>query len=175
MSESSHPLVRLAEQAITTYIRERYSIEPPEGLFVEMPAARNRAGVFVSLKQHGQLRGCLGTTEPAHPTLAAEVIHNAVGAATRDPRFPPLEESELGGLLISVDVLGQSEPVQDLAALDPRRYGIIVRSGDRHSVLLPDIEGIESVDEQLATARQKAGLGADDPVDLFRFEVTRYY
>lgn len=171
---NSHPLVKLAAEAITTFLSDQRVIEPPITLFIEMPDAQVPAGVFVCLKRQGELRGCVGTTEPVQTTLAKEVIENAIGSATRDPRFPPVERSELHELEISVDVLGPSAPVLDLSELDHRRYGIILRSGFRHSVLLPDIEGINSVDEQMDIARKKACLGANDPVEIRRFEVKRY-
>lgn len=174
MPEATHPLVRLAAEAITTYLSHQRVIEPPDTLFDEMPGARIPAGVFVCLKHQGRLRGCIGTTEPIHATLVVEVIHNAIGAAVRDPRFPPMQSVELERLEISVDVLGPSEPVPNVTVLDHRRFGIIVRSGERRGVLLPDIEGINSVAEQVAAARDKAGLSADEPVEMFRFEVTRY-
>ncbi len=170
-----HPLVRLATEAIGTYLSRQLIIEPPEHVFANMPEARSPAGAFVCLKRAGQLRGCIGTLEPGQATLAAEVIHNAIGAAQRDRRFPPVELWEVEELSISVDVLGSSEPVPDLADLDPLRFGIILRSGTRQSVLLPDIEGIQSVAEQLAIAREKAGVGPDEPVELHRFQVLRFY
>jgi AmmeMemoRadiSam system protein A len=171
---AAHPLVRLAAEAIRMFLSHQRVIEPPDFLFDEMPEARMPAGAFVCLKCEGRLRGCIGTTEPVHPTVALEVIHNAIGAAVRDPRFPQLQIVELEGLDICVDVLGPSESVPDLTALDHRRYGIIVRSGERRGVLLPDIEGINSVAEQVAAALDKAGLGSEEPVEMFRFEVTRY-
>ena len=174
MPQAPHPLVMLAAEAIGTFLSEQRVIEPPDTLFVGMPDARVPASVFVCLKREGELRGCVGTTEPAQGTLAKEVIENAIGSATRDPRFAPVQQSELGDLEISVDVLGSTEPVLDLSGLDHRRYGIIVRSGTRHSVLLPDIEGINSVAEQVEVARKKAGLGATDPIEIRRFEVKRY-
>lgn len=133
------------------------------------------AGVFVCLKREGELRGCIGTTEPTKATLVEEVISNAIAAASRDPRFPPIQAAELPGLLISVDVLSPPEPVLDLALLDHRRFGVLVRSGTRHGVLLPAIEGVDSVVDQLTLVRQKAGLAPGDAVELFRFEVTRYF
>lgn len=171
---TSHPLVRLAVAAIETFLSHQRIIEPPANLYAELPDALRPAGVFVCLKRQGRLRGCIGTTEPLYDTLAVEVIQNAIGAATRDPRFPTVHPSEMESLHISIDVLGPSEPAPDLAALDHRRYGIILRSGERRSVLLPDIEGIDSVAEQIAAAREKAGLGQHDPIELLRFEVTRY-
>jgi len=172
--DTAHPLVRLAAEAIATFLSGQGVIDPPDILFVEMPDARVPAGVFVCLKRQGELRGCVGTTEPVQGTLAKEVIENAIGSATRDPRFPPVEPSELNDLEITVDVLGAAEPVLDLSGLDHRRYGIILRSGIRHSVLLPDIEGINSVAEQMEVARKKAGLGPNDPVEIRRFQVKRY-
>jgi AmmeMemoRadiSam system protein A len=171
---SSHPLVRLAAAAIETFLSRQRITEPPPALYAEWPEALRPAGVFVCLKRERQLRGCIGTTEPLHDTLAVEIVHNAIGAATRDPRFPAVCLSELQELDITVDVLGPSEPVSSPDALDHRRYGIILRSGERRSVLLPDIEGINSVAEQIAAAREKAGLGQHDRIDLLRFEVTRY-
>lgn len=172
--DTAHPLVRLAAEAIATFLSDQRVIEPPDTLFVEMPDARVPAGVFVCLKRQGELRGCVGTTEPVQGTLAKEVIENAIGSAMRDPRFPPVQQSELDELEISVDILGPAEPVLDLFGLDHRRYGIILRSGTRHSVLLPDIEGINSVTEQMEVARKKAALSPDDPVEIRRFEVKRY-
>ncbi|MBM4123900.1 MAG: AmmeMemoRadiSam system protein A [Nitrospira sp.] len=171
---SPHPLVWLATEAIETFLVHRRLIEPPARLYADMPEALKPAAVFVCLKREGRLRGCIGTTEPLRDTLAREVIDNAVGAATRDPRFPALEPSELDALRVSIDVLGPAEPVQGPDELDHRRYGIILRSGERRSVLLPAIEGVESVSEQIRAARDKAGLGPGEPIELLRFEVTRY-
>lgn len=169
-----HPLVALAAEAVEAFVRERRTIAPPPDLFERHPQAHRRAGAFVCLKARGQLRGCIGTTEPTRETLAVEIIENAVAAAARDPRFEPVGPDELLELTITVDVLSAPEPVADETRLDHRRYGVIVRAGARHGVLLPDIEHINSVHEQLATVRLKAGIGPDEPADLFRFEVARY-
>jgi AmmeMemoRadiSam system protein A len=171
---SRHPLVALAAEAVETFVRDRRIIAPPDDLLERYPPAARRAGAFVCLKARGLLRGCIGTTEPTRDTLAVEIIENAVAAATRDPRFDPVDASELAELAITVDVLSDPEPVADDTHLDHRRYGVIVRAGTRHGVLLPDIEHIVSVQEQIAMARQKAGIGLDEPVQLFRFEVERY-
>ncbi|MEW6542959.1 MAG: AmmeMemoRadiSam system protein A [Nitrospirota bacterium] len=173
-SHPAHPLVKLAAEAIAAYLWRGQVIEPAAALFSDLPDALMPAGCFVCLKRQGRLRGCIGTTEPLYETLAGEVIRNAIGAATRDPRFAPVERFELDELSITVDVLGPAEPVPDQTALDHRRYGIVLRSGERRSVLLPDIEGIGSVAEQVAAARDKAGLAPHDPIELLRFEVTRY-
>jgi AmmeMemoRadiSam system protein A len=171
---SSHPLVALAVEAVEAFVRERRTILPLPDLFERHPQAARRAAAFVCLKARGQLRGCIGTTEPTRETLAMEIIVNAVAAATRDPRFAPVSPDELPELAVTVDVLSAPEPVADHSWLDHRRYGVIVRAGARHGVLLPDIEHINSVHEQLATVRLKAGIDRDEVVELFRFEVERY-
>lgn len=130
-------------------------------------------GCFVSLKLGGRLRGCIGTLVPVWPTLAEEVAENALGAATRDPRFPPLRSDELAGLRISIDLLGPLEPVDGPHALDAARYGVVVRSGERCGVLLPAIPGVDTVAGQLAICREKAGIGPAAPVVLHRFAVQR--
>jgi len=175
LPHDSHPLVKLAAEAVEAFVRDRRIIAPPDDFFEYCPQAARRAGAFVCLKTRGQLRGCIGTTEPTRETLAVEIIENAVAAATRDPRFDPVDAAELDELAITVDVLSEPEPVADDTHLDHRRYGVIVRAGARHGVLLPDIEHIHSTQEQMLTVRQKAGIGPDEPVQLFRFEVTRYH
>ena len=166
-----HPLVRLAEETIRNYIQEGRVISPPEEVTPEM---RKRAGVFVSLKKRGQLRGCIGTIEPMEENVAEEIIRNAIAAATRDPRFPPVRPEELEGLDISVDVLTTPEPVDGLKDLDPKQYGVIVQCGWRRGLLLPDLEGVDTVEYQIEICRQKAGIGPHEPVQLHRFEVIRY-
>jgi AmmeMemoRadiSam system protein A len=170
----THPFIDLAASAIQIYLAESRVIDPPAIIFREFPEAYLPAGVFVCLKRAGQLRGCVGTIAPEHATRALEVIHNAIGAASRDPRFPPVRLEEAAGLAISVDVLSPCEPVRARPELDPQRYGIVLVAGQRRSVLLPGIEGVGTLDEQLALARQKAAISADELVQLFRFEVTRY-
>jgi AmmeMemoRadiSam system protein A len=174
MDRSRHPLVLLAAEAVEAFVRDRRVIHPPVDLFERYPPAARQAGVFVCLKARAELRGCVGTTEPTRETVAAEIIENAIAAAVRDPRFPPVRVEELWELMITVDVLSRPEPVADESQLDHRRYGLIVRTGARRGVLLPDIEHVNSVSEQLAIARLKAGVGPDEPVELFRFEVARY-
>ena len=166
-------LVRVARETLE---RERRGEKPPEyGPGNIPPEFARRAGVFVSLKKDKELRGCIGTIGPVQKDVVAEVMANAVSAGTGDPRFYPVQPEELPDLEYSVDVLGDPEPVPDLAGLNPGRYGVIVRSGRRSGLLLPDLEGIDTVEEQVAIARQKAGIGPDEPVELFRFEVTRYH
>lgn len=162
--------VTLARKAIEAYVRERRVIPAPpvEGLLAE------RHGAFVSLHRNGQLRGCIGTIAPTQPSLAEEIIHNAIQAATADPRFPPVTPDELDDLEISVDVLHEPEPAT-LEDLDPREYGVIVSADWRRGLLLPDLEGVDTVEQQVAIARQKAGIGPHEPVRLERFRVDRYH
>ncbi len=171
-TQEHHPLVDLARRTIEAYVREGKEIAPPADLSPEM---QKRAGAFVSLHAHGELRGCIGTIEPTQPNLAAEVIHNAIMASTRDPRFPPVSASELAALEISVDVLTAPEPVASPAELDPKKYGVIVQSGYRRGLLLPDLEGVDTVECQVDIARRKAGIGRQEPVKLYRFQVKRHH
>lgn len=171
-AEGGDALVALAREAIKAYVTEEAVLEPPEPL---PPELQGQAGVFVSLHKFGELRGCIGTTGPTEPDLARQVISNAIAAATDDPRFEPVEPSELDDLEISVDVLTPAEPISGPDELDPKVYGVIVRRGYRSGLLLPDLEGIETVEEQVDIARRKAGLGPDEPVQLFRFRVVRHH
>jgi AmmeMemoRadiSam system protein A len=168
----AHPLVELAKKTLESYIREKRTIKPPEELVPEM---QGRAGTFVSLHDsRGNLRGCIGTIEPQQPTVAQEVIQNAISAASRDPRFPPVQSEELGSLDIKVDVLSEPELIDSLDQLDPKRYGVIVESGWRRGLLLPDLEGVDTVEYQVDIAMRKAGIGPGEPMQMYRFEVKRY-
>ena len=168
----AHPLVELARRTVESYVREKRTIEPPEELVPEM---QGRAGTFVSLHDsRGNLRGCIGTIEPQQPTVAQEVIRNAISAATRDPRFPPVQPEELEDLDVKVDVLTEPEPIDSKGQLDPKRYGVIVESGWKRGLLLPDLEGVDTVEYQVDIAMRKAGIHPDEPMQLYRFEVKRY-
>jgi len=170
-----HPLVQLARETIEAYVREGKTPAAPEAWTPEM---ERQAGTFVSLHDRwGQLRGCIGTFLPTQPNVAMEVIHNAISAATRDPRFPPVKLQELAGLDVKVDVLSEPEPVSGPEHLDPKRYGVIVESvggWPRRGLLLPDLEGVDTVAEQIRICRLKSGIGPEEPVKLSRFEVKRY-
>ena len=165
--------VKLAREAIENYIRYGKVISPPPDLPEEM--VNQKAGVFVSLKKFGNLRGCIGTFLPTEQNIAYEIIRNAISAAMEDPRFPPVTVSELDDLSISVDVLSPPEEVSDISQLDPKRYGVIVSSGYKKGLLLPDIEGVDTVEEQINIAKRKAGIYPGEKVKLYRFEVKRYY
>lgn len=168
------PLVALARFAIERYVCSRTVPEAPD-LPDDLPA---RAACFVSIHtaSTGDLRGCIGTIEPVRDTLAEEVIENAVSASTRDPRFPPIAPSELEDLAISVDVLFPPEAAT-VNDLDPARYGVIVTQGFKRGLLLPDLEGIDTVGEQLYIACMKAGIDPHagfDRIGIERFEVVRH-
>lgn len=172
MSEEDFPVL-LAKRTIEEYLGSGKVISPPH----QIPEAfQKKAGTFVSLHKKGKLRGCIGTYLPTQNNLASEIINNAISAATQDPRFPPVVTSEIKDLEISVDVLGQPEPVRSKRELDPKKYGVIVRKGWQRGLLLPDLEGVATVEQQLEIAKQKAGLGGtpEEELDIQRFTVIRY-
>ena len=164
--------VRLARLSLETWVREGRRASLPEGLSAGL--TQRRAGVFVSLKKDGQLRGCIGTIEPVQENVGIEIVRNAVSAGTRDPRFDPVTEEELSDLVYSVDVLGKTEPAPTMDDLDAVRYGVIVRSGARCGLLLPNLPGVETPKEQVSIALQKAGIPKGKPFSMERFEVVRH-
>lgn len=167
-----HAFPALAKKAVEAYCKERRIITPPDPLPAEM---QRSAGVFVSLKKHGELRGCIGTFSPTTEHLAAEIIRNALAAANEDPRFTPVTAAELHQLDYSVDVLSDPVRIQSLDELDPKKYGVIVAKGSRRGLLLPDLEGVDTVDYQLQVTKMKAGIDPSDPhVEIHKFTVDRY-
>jgi AmmeMemoRadiSam system protein A len=170
MARRLHPVVKLAKETVESYVREGKTPKPKR-LAREM---RERSGVFVSLHKHGQLRGCIGTFEPKEKNVAEEIIANAISSSTGDPRFPPVTVSELDDLEYSVDILTEPEPVTDISQLDHTKYGVIVESGWKKGLLLPDLEGVGSVEEQIAICRLKAGISVGEPIRLYRFQVRRF-
>jgi len=176
ISEIQHqedPFVRLARKTLETFVKTRNRISRPEGLPEEM--IQNKAGVFVSLKMDGKLRGCIGTISPTSPCIADEIIRNAIHSGTEDPRFDPVTEKELSRLVYSVDVLGEAEPISSRTELDVQRFGVIVRYKGRCGLLLPNLEGIDSPAEQIKIALQKGGINETDPYKMERFEVVRHH
>ena len=165
--------VKLARETIKNYIKHGKIITLPLDLPKEM--INQKAGVFVSLKKYGELRGCIGTFMPTQKNIAQEIIKNAVSAAVEDPRFSPVNVSELEDLTISVDVLSIPEEIKDISQLDPKKYGVIVSSGYKKGLLLSDLEGVDTAEEQVDIAKRKAGIYPDEKVKLYRFEVKRYY
>jgi len=170
MARGLHPVVKLAKETVERYIRKGKTPKPKK----LTPEMRERAGVFVSLHKHGQLRGCIGTFEPEEKNVAEEIIANAISSSTGDPRFPPVTASELDDLEYNVDILTEPEPATDMSQLDHKKYGVIVESGWKKGLLLPDLEGVDSVEEQIAICRLKAGISVGEPIKLYRFQVRRF-
>jgi len=167
------PWVKLARLSLETFVKTGKRLESlPDGLPAEMTG--QAAGAFVSLHAHGRLRGCIGTTGPTTESVAWEIAQNAVSACARDPRFVPVRLEELDSLEYSVDVLGQPEPITSLDQLDVKKYGVIVSCGGRRGLLLPDLEGVDTVEQQIDIARQKGGISSREKYTLERFEVVRH-
>jgi len=171
LASESH-FVKLARRAIEQYFGIRDDI-----MFDTLPAEmfEAKAGTFVSLKKHGALRACIVAIGPTQDNVALEIVSNAVKAAFEDPRFPALEKEELEELDITVDVLLEPEKIEDVVELDVKRYGVIVTSGYKRGLLLPNLEGIDSVEEQVRIALQKGSIDENESYVLERFEVVRYY
>ncbi len=179
--------VRLARRSLESFIREGRKIsweevrdelldEEADKKAAEEGLCGRRAGAFVSIHEYGMLRGCIGTIGPVCDSLAKEIIENAISASTRDPRFDPIEAPELDKLEISVDVLGDTEDIDSEEQLDVKRYGVIVTKGYRRGLLLPNLDGVDTIAQQVSIAKQKAGLRADEEgCMLQRFEVVRHY
>lgn len=166
------PYVHLARQAVEHYVRYKASLPLPSDTPKEL--LTGKAATFVSLHRKGRLRGCIGTLEPWQENVAEEIIQNAVSACSRDPRFSPVRTDELQDLEISVDVLSVPEKIGSPGELQVKKYGVIVTSGHKRGVLLPDLHGVETVEEQVSIAMQKAGIRPGDTMQLQRFKVTRH-
>jgi len=170
-AESTLP--EIARDAVETFIRSGNILTPPESTtgLLSSPAP-----CFVCLKTlDGELRGCIGTIEPARETLAEEIVANAISAAINDPRFDPVKTAELSNLRYSVDVLFPAEPAE-MKDLDPAVFGVIVEdeAGSRRGLLLPDIPGIDNAEQQVEIAARKAGIARDERIRLWRFKVERF-
>ncbi|MCX7708666.1 MAG: AmmeMemoRadiSam system protein A [Clostridia bacterium] len=172
LREKEDEYVALARKTVEAYVKEGRIPKVPDGLPEEM--LKEKAGTFVSIKKQGQLRGCIGTTGPTRKNIAEEIIYNAVSASTRDPRFDPVEPEELDKLVYSVDILKEPEPIQSKDELDVVKYGVIVKSGARSGLLLPNLEGVNTPEEQVAITLQKAGIRRGEEYSMERFEVIRH-
>ena len=172
-AEKSDAFVKLARASVESWVRDRRVLPLPADLPEEL--TKRRAGAFVSIHKNGQLRGCIGTISAVEDCLAEEIIRNAVSASSHDPRFSPITPDELKYLEISVDVLGEAEPINSPDKLDVKRYGVIVTRGRKRGLLLPDLDGVDSVAEQIRIAKRKAGIRDDEDCSLERFEVVRHY
>ena len=174
------PYARLAMFCVENYVKFRRKVnitkDLPDQLREALPAEifKRRAGAFVSIHKCGDLRGCIGTILPTTDCIAQEIANNAVSASSRDPRFEPITENELRFLDVSVDILGEPEPIESLEELDVKRYGVIVTCGMKRGLLLPDLEGVDDVDTQVSIAMKKGGISPSDDYRLERFEVIRH-
>jgi AmmeMemoRadiSam system protein A len=172
MRRDEDAYVVLARLTLENYIKGNKQHSIPDDLPREM--LQDRAGVFVSLKKHGELRGCIGTISPTTDSVAQEIAQNAVSAGTGDPRFFPVEMDELDELQYSVDILMPPAAIEDANKLDVKKYGVIVRSGYKSGLLLPNLEGVDTVEEQLDIVLQKAGISKGESYKMERFEVIRH-
>ncbi|MBQ6131992.1 MAG: AmmeMemoRadiSam system protein A [Selenomonadaceae bacterium] len=165
--------VKLARHSLETFVKTRKPATLPADLPEEL--INRRAGAFVSLHKDGNLRGCIGTIIATQDNLAEEILQNAISACSKDPRFEPVTIDELDDIEYSVDVLGEPERIFDVKDLNVKRYGVIVENGARRGLLLPDLEGVDTVAEQIAIAKRKAGIRPEEKVALWRFEVIRHH
>lgn len=165
--------VKLARESAEYFVKNGQELELPSWVPEEL--LKTRAGAFVSVHKFGALRGCIGTIAATKENLALEIIHNAVSAVSEDPRFEPVTQDELKYLDINVDVLGDAEKISSPAELDVKKYGVIVQSGYKRGLLLPDLDGVDTVEQQISIAKRKGGIAPGEDVDLFRFEVVRHY
>lgn len=175
MTATANPTGRaalaLAREAVERYVRTGLAAEPPSDL---APELRHPSGAFVTLRVRGRLRGCVGTVAPARADVAREIVASAIAAACTDPRFPPVQPDELDVLEYEVDIVERLEAVKDVTALEPRLYGILVEAEGRRGVLLPDLPGVDTAEQQVAIAVSKAGLPPEAKVQLHRFRVRRF-
>lgn len=170
--EKEDPYVKLARESLEYYLTEQKTLKRPEGLISEL--LQEKAGVFVSLKKEGRLRGCIGTILPTTSCLADEIIQNAVSAGTMDNRFEPVQIEELPWLVYDVEVLGKSEPIDSIHDLDVKKYGVIVSYKGRRGLLLPDLEGVDTPEQQVTIALKKANIRPEEPFVMERFKVVRH-
>jgi AmmeMemoRadiSam system protein A len=166
--------VKLAKKAVETLVINDEAISPPPNLPPEM--LKNKAGVFVTLIKNQELRGCIGTYEPTKPNIAEEIINNAIAAATTDFRFPQITKEELKDLSYTVYILERPVQVKSLDELDPKKYGVLIKSSTGKSgLLLPDLDGIDTVEKQLSAVCYKCGIDLkEEKVVLCRFGVKKY-
>jgi len=167
----THPYVSLAQESIHHYLNYSEKLSCPNPLSTDL---NSRSGAFVSIKKLRQLRGCIGTLEPCEPNLAMEIIENALKAALHDPRFSPITTEELQDLTYSIDVVRPLEKVPDASALDPKIYGLVVRSNGKQGVLLPDLDGVDSIEKQIQICRSKGRIADDEAIEMYRFKVERF-
>lgn len=168
-----NPYILLAKQAIENYIEEGKMASLPADLPEEF--LNRKAGAFVTVMKNGQLRGCIGTYSPTKENIAQEIIHNAIATATEDYRFSPIQKEELPYLSYTVYILNEPEPVKDTKTLDPKKFGIIVKTEQKSGLLLPDLEGVDTIEKQISIACQKGGIDpAREKLIIYRFTTEKH-
>jgi AmmeMemoRadiSam system protein A len=168
-----NPLVLLARQAVEAYIEDKKMIPVPADFPKEFLA--KKSGVFVTIEKNKNLRGCIGTYLPVRENIGEEIIHNAIFAATEDDRFGPIKKTELPHLSYTVYLLNSPEKIADISELDPKKFGVIVRVGEKSGLLLPDLEGVDTVAEQIAICCQKGGIYLKEKnIEIYKFTVEKY-
>jgi len=172
MGTFQHPYISLAQKSVYHYLNHREKLSCPAPLSNDL---KSRSGAFVSIKKLKQLRGCIGTLEPCEPNLAMEIIENSLKAALHDPRFSPVTVEELQDLSFSIDVVSPLEQVTTIEELNPKIYGLVVRSNGKQGVLLPDLEGVDSTEEQIQICRTKGKIRDGEPIEMYRFKVDRFH
>lgn len=161
----------LAKRAIESFIKNGVTLQTDTEIPLEL--SDKSSGVFVTIKEGKNLRGCIGTVLESAGYMKDDIVKNAIAAATKDPRFPPVTISELSSLSYSVDVLKKPFKAENISALNPKKYGVMVRKGSRQGLLLPDIDGVNTVYDQLNVACLKAGISLYDNPEVYAFEVIR--
>ncbi len=170
----SYSLLKLAREAVETYVKKGSIMDPPHSL---PQGLEEKRGVFVTIKKKDELKGCIGTYLPTKENIAHETIYNAVAACSKDYRFPPVTEPELPFLSYEVYIIGKPEKVSDFSELDSKKFGLLVKKGLRSGLLLPGLEGIDSPEKQFKIACRKAGISGSlqsDDVEIFKFKVQKY-
>jgi AmmeMemoRadiSam system protein A len=178
-TELEDDYVKIARRSIDFYIKTGRKLDVEgESDFQNLKSLAElrsiKAGSFVSIHKDGALRGCMGTIEGVTESLLDEIIYNAISACSKDPRFNPIEIEELMALDIKVDRLYEAELISDLNQLDVKKYGVIVEKGLKRGLLLPNLEGISTVEEQVRIAMEKARINTSEGVTYYRFEVERH-
>lgn len=168
-----NPYSQLAKLAVERFIEKREIISPPKDLPKEF--FERKAGIFVTIEKNKKLRACIGTYLPTKENIAKEIIRNAIAAATEDYRFGPVQKEELPYLSYIVYILSKPEPVEDVKELNPKKYGIIVKTNFKSGLLLPDLEGVDTVEKQIYIACQKAGINPTrEKISIYKFTVEKY-
>ncbi|MDO8424755.1 MAG: AmmeMemoRadiSam system protein A [bacterium] len=166
-------LVSLAQKAIEGFVENGKTIPVPNDFPKEF--LEKKAGVFVTIEKKGELRGCIGTYVATRENIAEEVIRNAIASATQDDRFAKIAKEEVSHLSFTIYVLNPPEQVTSTQQLDPKKFGAIVMTTEKCGLLLPDLEGVETVEQQLNICCQKGGIDPlKEKIAIFKFEVQKY-